>query len=862
MKQFAIVTAVYNVARYLPEFIASIEGQDVGLEHVQVVAVDDGSTDCSLEVLREWETRQPGLVTVLAKENGGQGSARNLGIDAVDAEWVTYIDPDDVIDSDYLRRVSQFAESHPDVPMIATNRIVWEERNGQYRPHPLAAMFEGGDQLVDLLRFPEYFHGSAPSAFFRTQVIKNNALRYDDRVQPNFEDGHFCVRYLFRTSQTIGFVASAKYRYRKRADSSSTLQNSLLDPRKFTDVPRFGYLDALETAASLYGKVPEWLQNFIIYEMSFYFTAEMAASGSHSVATGRAGSDFLDLAKQIRAHLDRHVIEAFAIRRIPSAVRDYINYGLADEDWCTDYAVLERYDHQRKLVRATYRYIGSPPSETFLYRGDEVAPIASKRRAIEFFGKTVAVERIAWLHANGTFEIRLNGTPARLATSWPGHKTTRLRPTALRERVAGKSKPRFAWLRALHPSLNRRAQSGRVGRRGKRHGSRKRRAHLREDPISALRFRNAWVLMDRIHDADDSGERLFRHLREHRPDINAWFVLERDVPDWDRLVADGYGPRLVSYGSRRWKQLLINAEHLISSHADAPIQNPPGLPHGQRRWKFTFLQHGVIKDDLSDWLNDKEIDLFVTSTTDEYASIVADGSRYAFTSHEVKLTGLPRFDRQLAVGGLVSEGQRDLLLVAPTWRHWLSPPIPKDSQRREVHSDFLTTAYVRNWLQFLKSEELARVCADEGLTIGFLPHPNIQPALNEFDLPAHVRPMTFHGEDVQRLFARAALMVTDYSSMAFNAAYIDRPVVYFQFDQDRMFGGGHVGRSGYFQYERHGFGPVVTSVNDAVAAVRESLEAGRRSPISKYQERIDAAFPLRDGRCCQRVVDAIENLSR
>jgi hypothetical protein len=45
--------------------------------------------------------------------------------------------------------------------------------------------------------------------------------------------------------------------------------------------------------------------------------------------------------------------------------------------------------------------------------------------------------------------------------------------------------------------------------------------------------------MDRIHDADDSGERLFEHLGAARPDINAWFVLERGTPDWRRLARRG-----------------------------------------------------------------------------------------------------------------------------------------------------------------------------------------------------------------------------------------------------------------------------------------------------------------------------------
>ena len=46
-------------------------------------------------------------------------------------------------------------------------------------------------------------------------------------------------------------------------------------------------------------------------------------------------------------------------------------------------------------------------------------------------------------------------------------------------------------------------------------------------------------LMDRVNNADDNGERLFEHLRAERPDINAWFVLARGTPDWDRLQAAG-----------------------------------------------------------------------------------------------------------------------------------------------------------------------------------------------------------------------------------------------------------------------------------------------------------------------------------
>jgi len=90
--------------------------------------------------------------------------------------------------------------------------------------------------------------------------------------------------------------------------------------------------------------------------------------------------------------------------------------------------------------------------------------------------------------------------------------------------------------------------------------------------------------------------------------------------------------------------------------------------------------------------------------------------------------------------------------------------------------------------------------------------------------------------------------------MAFNTAYLDRPVVYFQFDRDRVLGGEHVGSRGYFDYERDGYGPVVLEPEAAVDALVTVLEKGL---APEHRRRIEDAFPLRDGRCCERVTEAV-----
>ncbi len=848
----SVVSAVYDVARYLPEFLASLENQrgvDVGT--VELVAVDDGSCDDSLEVLRRWQARGTLRMTVLTKPNGGQGSARNLGLEHATGEWVTFTDPDDTLDPDYLASVLRFVAEHPDVELVATNRVFHDDATGELSDtHGLRQMFADGDRLVDLERAPERFHGSAPAAFLKRARIAEQGLRFDDRVRPNFEDGHFCTRYLLACpAPLVGFVASAVYRYRKRSDGSSTLQNSVVQRERYTNVPRYGYLDVIERSRERFGHTPEWVQNYVLYELSWYFSSEDSPGGSATAAVGAVAEEFLEVLGRIRAHLDPDVIAAFRVRWLQPIWRQVLIHGLGDEPWRSTCAVMEVVDPDRRLVKVLHRFTGPEPAVEYICDGVRTEPVFTKLRRHVYFDRTLMWERISWLPADATLRVRVGGHLLELRRWWYGAVQTSAEPipppAPKRETLLGVAleEPSRVVSAVRRRAVRRLAASSPV-----RH-----------------RYAQAWVLMDRVHDADDSAEHLFGYLREHRPDVNAWFTVEAGTPDFERLRAGPHGDRVVAHGSQQWELLMLNCRHLVSSHIDVPVHQPPTiiqlLRPAKPSWKFTFLQHGVIKDDLSRWLNAKAVDLFVTSTSGEYASIAGDGTPYTFSAKEVRLTGLPRFDRLRRIAASVPPGERDLVLVAPTWRHWLLPPLEKGSQRRAVRTDFLDTQYARCWLAVLRSDELAALAKEHGLRIGFLPHPNLQSVLPMLDLPGYVEPLTFEGAGVQKLFASAAVLLTDYSSMAFNTAYVDRPVVYFQFDADLVVSGGHVGRAGYFDYERDGFGPVTTTATDAVAAIGEIVERGC-TPAPEYAERIERTFVQRDGRCCERVVHEIEQLTR
>lgn len=847
MTRFSIVTAVYNVERYLDEFIASVDAQASGKADAavdfEVIAVDDGSTDRSREVLDAWAARASYPVTVVGKENGGQSTARNLGIEHARGEWITFTDPDDVLAPSYLAHVDTFLAANPTASMVACNLLMLDDATGEVTDkHPLRHRFRGTARLRDLGVQPAFFFASAPVAFFRRDVLVSTGLRFDPEIRPNFEDGHFTALYLLGFSESlVGFVPAAHYHYRKRSDASSTMVQSVADPGRYTTVLQRGYIDLLRQAAKLRdGSIPEWVQNLVLYELSWVIGAQLRGGSSSSAAVNAVAEEFHDLMKQLTDLLDPEFVEGAPANRLNQLMRTMILHSWSDADWHEEVGRLTTYDAAQGLVRIEYFYVGTAPAETVLSGGRPVEPVHAKIRDVELLGRVVLCHRILWVPAAGNVRVRLDDRGLRLVLRPVKRTTFTVTRQAIEQNLDRRGptpeQPPAVAPVTLRARLVRRLARSRVVRR---------------------RFAGSWVLMDRLHDADDNGERLFEYLRSERPEINAWFTIRADSPAW-RGLRGRHGSRVIAFGSWRWKLLVLNAEHLLSSHADDPIVAPPEIVKTlgvKPSWRFTFLQHGVIKDDLSGWLNRKPIDTFVTSTRAEHESIVADHTPYRYTTREARLTGLPRFDRLRALGAAVAPADRDLILVAPTWRNWLTAPMRSGSQKRSVHAGFATSEFLAQWRALLESEELAALAREHGRTLGFLPHPNLQDAMAQHAVPDHVTFLTFDGNDVQQLFARASVLVTDYSSMAFNAAYLERPVVYFQFDRDRVLSGEHVGKSGYFDYERDGFGPVTLDLAASIAAIREALTHPGPAPL--YQARIEDTFPMRDGKCSERVTEVV-----
>ncbi|WP_429182483.1 CDP-glycerol glycerophosphotransferase family protein [Aeromonas rivipollensis] len=367
-------------------------------------------------------------------------------------------------------------------------------------------------------------------------------------------------------------------------------------------------------------------------------------------------------------------------------------------------------------------------------------------------------------------------------------------------------------------------------------------------------YDGVWIFMDRDNQADDNAEHLYRYVMRNRPDIDAYFVLNSDSHDWDRLSAEGF--KMLAFGSKEHEAALESCSRVISSHA-AQFATDYFKDKRMLSKKFIFLQHGVIHNDQSslfkpDW---KRFDLFLTSAYGEYESIGGELSTYKFTSKEVKLTGLPRHDALIKS----NISREKMILIMPTWRPSLLGKVISGTER-ELLPDFSDSQYAKAWIGIINNEILREKAREAGYKIVFFPHANIQPYLNEFNVPDDVEILDHAFGSIQELFLKASMMITDYSSVAFEMAYLFKPVCYYQFDEEDFFTKGHYNK-GYFDYRENGFGPVY---NDEQSVIDYALKniAQDCKPGPEYIEKVNAFFPYRDGNCSQRVLEEIEELDK
>jgi CDP-glycerol glycerophosphotransferase (TagB/SpsB family) len=177
--------------------------------------------------------------------------------------------------------------------------------------------------------------------------------------------------------------------------------------------------------------------------------------------------------------------------------------------------------------------------------------------------------------------------------------------------------------------------------------------------------------------------------------------------------------------------------------------------------------------------------------------------------------------------------------------------------QRHINSEFKKSEYYKKWVSFLSSEKLKDISKKYNYEFVFFPHTNTQPYFKDLDISGVEVISNDDIDSIQSLFCEMAMMITDYSSVAFEMAYLNKPTIYYQFDRKIVFGGGHLTKPGYFDYFKDGFGPICEE-ESAVLIELEKMLIKNGEPDDVYKKRMLDFFPFRDGKCCQRIYDLMK----
>lgn len=357
------------------------------------------------------------------------------------------------------------------------------------------------------------------------------------------------------------------------------------------------------------------------------------------------------------------------------------------------------------------------------------------------------------------------------------------------------------------------------------------------------------IIADRVNKAGDNGEALFKYLMSngYDADYDIYFAVIKDSPDFERLSKTG---KVLDFGSDEYKEKFLIADKIITAGFDGWFVNAFGTDRKYMadlyHFDHYFLQHGVIMNDMSEFLNytRRGFELFCTTTEGEHSSIL--GEQYGYHDDEVLLTGLARYD-------LLEDEAEKLIVIAPTWRKALAGEVDRDNGSR-FYSDLIKgSEYYRFYNSLINDDRLISTMKKNGYRGEFYLHPSFIRNISDFTGNDTVKVCS--DADYNQIFRKASVLVTDYSSVNIDFAYLGKPVVYSQYDREEYFEGAQW-RKGYFDYERDGFGPICETLESTVDELIRLIE-NQCVNDDKYIKRAESFFKYRDKDNCARIAKAI-----
>ena len=247
MKKISIIVPVYNVEKYIKKCLDSLVNQT--LNDIEIIVVNDGSPDDSQTIIDDFVVRYPDKVKSYIKKNGGQGSARNFGIEHSESQYVAFVDSDDYVELDMFEQMYNCAiKNNSDIVICGNNVINMESKIiKQEKPQ------YGSDYNILSEKMAVW------NKLYKRDIIKNITFR----CNVWYEDIDYTIKLLLNTNK-ISYVDNCLYNYLLRP--GSTMNNSNIK-RNLELIAAFNEIDRYFKKINNYNKNTEKIEFLCIDHM-------------------------------------------------------------------------------------------------------------------------------------------------------------------------------------------------------------------------------------------------------------------------------------------------------------------------------------------------------------------------------------------------------------------------------------------------------------------------------------------------------------------------------------------------------------------------------------------------------------------
>lgn len=836
--EFSIIIPTQNSELGIEKTIDSLINQSLSFErNVEIVVVDSNSEDRTDEICNEYVRRFPENIKYIKQDSFNLQDAKNIGMKNASGKYISFLETHDFYSSDTLKNLLKFVEKNKDLDLISIP-IIYFKNNKQERY--LNYKIKKSEK-INLLENPKYAQLLGLSTFVKMDSIKDIEF-----LNSNNENITFFSEILIDNPQ-LGICKGGTYFSNNIDEKIYPSKEEAIGLAEYESFIKSNFRLLLERCLAKYNnRIPQFMQFNFINHLRWLLSYEKASDDI----------DLSSLSEIIKLIDDEVLLNNELLKNEPKIFSfllkyDYdLNENLKD-DLFLNTIFIDNYDIIENKLHILASTFNDSRNIDILVNGAKISKTELRFPQKDEYSLGVnyirdySIETALPLDVSKEFNLEFwqGNKKLHIDFSRPcnfskivGYAKTRHYISVLKnDAIVIKKKTASNWIMNEAKAL---INIVKEHDRGFEKAIPFRIAYMLGYPF--MKNKKIWFFMDRPDASDDNGLAIFKYAVKQEEDIDKYFILSSKSKDFENIKKIG---NVLPYKSLKHRYFGMFVENIISSHPDNEIVYPfwGGYPHvaGLLKSNNLFLQHGVLKDNISTWLNksNMNISLVLVSSRDEYESMFK--YPYNYDESVIQLLGLPRYD--------TLENQEDTrqIIIMPSWRRDLDHKSKEYVKKNE---------FFKRFNSLINNEKLIAKARENNYEILFKPHPKVYEFIDLFDENDYVK-IDHDDLKYQPLFNGSSLMITDYSSVGFDFAYLHKPVLYYQYGRDYHF---NIDES-YFNYHTMGFGEVAQTEEELVNLIIEYIENDCKLK-EEFREKIDAFFVYHDKNNCKRVYDRIKEI--